>query len=100
MFDNKLASYGILDLIVNNIFESKLSKADLIGDIAFLLENLVFNQAVNIILALFKMPSQKHYDLVSNILSHNLSEASDNLCYEKKNIMRSWTNKFFFYGLF
>lgn len=71
VFDNKLASYGILDLIVNNIFESKLSKADLIGDIAFLLENLVFNQAVNIILALFKMPSQKHYDLVSNILSHD-----------------------------
>lgn len=71
VFDNKLASYGILDLIVNNIFESKLSKADLIGDIAFLLENLLFNQAVNIILALFKMPSQKHYDLVSNILSHD-----------------------------
>lgn len=71
VFDNKLASYGILDLIVNNIFESKLSKADLIGDIAFLLENLLFNQAVNIILALFKMPSQKHYDLVSNILSRD-----------------------------
>ena len=35
-----------------------------------------------------------------NAVAHRLSEASDKLCYEKKNIMRSWTNKFFFYGLF
>ena len=35
-----------------------------------------------------------------NAVAHNLSEASDKLCYEKKNIMRSWTNKVFFYGLF
>ena len=39
-------------------------------------------------------------ELVTNALVHNLSEASDKLCYEKKNIMRSWTNKVFFYGLF
>ena len=39
-------------------------------------------------------------ELVTNALVHNLSEASDKLCYEKKNIMRSWNNKFFFYGLF
>ena len=31
-----------------------------------------------------------------NAVAHRLSEASDNLCYEKKNIMRSWTNKVFF----
>ena len=37
---------------------------------------------------------------ITNICSHDLSEASDKLCYEKKNIMRSWTNKVFFYGLF
>ena len=35
-------------------------------------------------------------ELVTNALVHSLSEASDNLCYEKKNIMRSWTNKVFF----
>ena len=39
-------------------------------------------------------------EVIINAIVHNLSEASDNLCYEKKNIMRSWTNKFFFYGLF
>ena len=39
-------------------------------------------------------------ELVTNALVHNLSEASDKSCYEKKNIMRSWTNKVFFYGLF
>ena len=39
-------------------------------------------------------------EAVVNAIVHNLSEASDNLCYEKKNIMRSWTNKVFFYGLF
>ena len=39
-------------------------------------------------------------ELVTNALVHQLSEASDKLCYEKKNIMRSWTNKVFFYGLF
>ena len=39
-------------------------------------------------------------ELVTNALVHDLSEASDNACYEKKNIMRSWTNKVFFYGLF
>ena len=37
---------------------------------------------------------------IRNAIAHNLSEASDNECYEKKNIMRSWTNKVFFYGLF
>ena len=39
-------------------------------------------------------------ELINNCIVHNLSEASDKLCYEKKNIMRSWTNKVFFYGLF
>ena len=39
-------------------------------------------------------------ELVTNALVHQLSEASDKECYEKKNIMRSWTNKVFFYGLF
>ena len=37
---------------------------------------------------------------IRDSFTHRLSEASDKLCYEKKNIMRSWTNKFFFYGLF
>ena len=31
-----------------------------------------------------------------NLIIHRLSEASDNLCYEKKNIMRSRIRKFFF----
>ena len=35
-------------------------------------------------------------EAIINAIVHNLSEASDKLCYEKKNIMRSWTNKFFF----
>ena len=45
-------------------------------------------------------PLEALREAVANALIHRLSEASDNLCYEKKNIMRSWTNKFFFYGLF
>ena len=36
------------------------------------------------------------WDLEKNGWTHRLSEASDKLCYEKKNIMRSWTNKVFF----
>ena len=39
-------------------------------------------------------------ELIANAMIHSLSEASDKSCYEKKNIMRSWTNKVFFYGLF
>ena len=39
-------------------------------------------------------------ETILNAIIHDLSEASDKLCYEKKNIMRSWTNKVFFYGLF
>ena len=35
-----------------------------------------------------------------NAIIHRLSEPSDKLCYEKKNIMRSLTRKSFFYGLF
>ena len=31
-----------------------------------------------------------------NLIMNNINS----LCYEKKNIMRSWTNKVFFYGLF
>ena len=71
VFNNKLAAHGILDLIVNNIFASKLSKSDLFGDIAYLLNNLDFNTAINVILALFKMPSQKHYDIIGSILGHD-----------------------------
>ena len=61
----------------------------------------------------FKVPDNflkqvmKNITMIRNICAHNLSEASDklcyekkNICYEKKNIMRSWNNKFFFYGLF
>ena len=32
-----------------------------------------------------------------NLIVHRLSEDSDKACYEKKNIMRSWTRKFFSY---
>ena len=39
-------------------------------------------------------------ELINNCIVHRLSEASDNRCYEKKKIMRSWTEKSFFYGLF
>ena len=38
----------------------------------------------------------KNMTMVRNICAHNLLEASNNLCYEKKNIMRSWTIKSFF----
>ena len=38
----------------------------------------------------------KNMTMVRNICAHRLSEASDKLCYEKKNIMRSWTRKSFF----
>ncbi len=39
-------------------------------------------------------------EAIVNAIIHNLSEASDNLFYEKKKIMRSWTKKSFFYVLF
>ena len=39
-------------------------------------------------------------EAVLNALVHRLSEASDKRCYEKKNIMRSRTRKFFFFALF
>ena len=38
-------------------------------------------------------------EAILNALIHRLSEASDKLCYEKKNIMRSRTRKFFFFAL-
>lgn len=71
VFNNKLATNNMLDLILNNIFSSKLSKADLFEDVAFLIDNIDFNTAVNIILALFKMPSQKRYDFISNIICYD-----------------------------
>ena len=44
-----------------------------------------------------KIPEAAFREAVANALIHRLSEASDNLCYEKKNIMRSRTRKFFSY---
>ena len=41
-------------------------------------------------------PNYALRETLLNAIIHTLSEASDNLCYEKKNIMRSWTNKVFF----
>ena len=41
-------------------------------------------------------PLEALREAVANALIQNLSEASDKSCYEKKNIMRSWTNKVFF----
>lgn len=68
VLNNKLMAYGILDVIINNILNSKLSKNVLVGDISNLLNNLDFNIAINVVLALFKMPSQKYYDLVSSLI--------------------------------
>ena len=45
-------------------------------------------------------PDYSLREALLNAIIHRLSEASDNLCYEKKKIMRSWTKKAFFYGLF
>ncbi len=45
-------------------------------------------------------PTYSLREALLNAVTHNLSEASDNVCYEKKKIMRSWTKKVFFYGLF
>lgn len=39
---------------------------------------------------------RSYHEALVNAIAHRLSESSDNLCYEKKNIMRSWTRKFFF----
>ena len=47
-----------------------------------------------------KIPEVAFREAIANALIHRLSEASDNLCYEKKNIMRSRTRKFFFFALF
>ena len=43
---------------------------------------------------------RSYHEALVNAIAHRLSESSDNLCYEKKNIMRSWTRKFFFFALF
>ena len=73
------------------------------------LEIITFGQLVNFydfFLKEYKLKSeyQDIYILreivkLRNAVAHNLSEASDKSCYEKKNIMRSWTVKFFFYSL-
>ena len=43
---------------------------------------------------------RSYHEALVNAIAYRLSESSDNLCYEKKNIMRSWTRKFFFFALF
>ena len=48
----------------------------------------------------YDYPPEGIRELILNTVGHRLSEASDNRCYEKKKIMRSWTKKAFFYGLF
>ena len=47
-----------------------------------------------------KIPEVAFREAIANALIHRLSESSDKRCYEKKNIMRSWTRKFFFFALF
>ncbi|WP_456074280.1 AlbA family DNA-binding domain-containing protein [Holdemanella biformis] len=47
-----------------------------------------------------KIPEVAFREAIANALIHRLSEASDKRCYEKKNIMRSRTRKFFFFALF
>ena len=47
-----------------------------------------------------KVPEAAFREAIANALIHALSESSDNRCYEKKNIMRSWTRKVFFFALF
>ena len=48
----------------------------------------------------YEIPVYAIRELIVNSIAHRLSEDSDNLCYEKKNIMRSRTRKFFFFALF
>ena len=45
-------------------------------------------------------PEFPWFEGIVNAIIHRLSEASDKRCYEKKNIMRSRTRKFFFFALF
>ena len=47
-----------------------------------------------------KIPEVAFREAIANALIHRLSEDSDKRCYEKKNIMRSWTRKFFFLHFF
>ena len=42
---------------------------------------------------------RSYHEALVNAIAHRLSEASDKRCYEKKNIMRSRTRKFFFFAL-
>ena len=46
-----------------------------------------------------RVPENAFREAIANALIHRLSEASDKRCYEKKNIMRSRTRKFFFFAL-
>ena len=71
VLNDKLMAYGVLDIVINGILASEMPKSELTYDIKYLLDSLDFNTAVNVILALFKMPSKKHYDLVGSVIYRN-----------------------------
>lgn len=79
VFNDKLMAYGILDKVINGILTCKMPKSELTQDIKYLLDRLDFNTAINVILALFKMPSKKHYDFVGGAIYRNEVISSNRL---------------------
>lgn len=71
VLNDDLMTHGVLDIVINGILASEMPKSELTYDIKYLLDSLDFNIAVNVILALFKMPSKKHYDLVGSVIYRN-----------------------------
>ena len=76
----------------------------LISSVNDVLEYMNVINEIKVKLGGSKRIEESYFDYASfkeewlNAVVHNLSEASDKRCYEKKNIMRSWTKKSFFYG--
>lgn len=79
VLNDDLMTYGELYKVINGILASELPKNELTDDIHYLLYYLDFNTAMNVILALFKMPSKKHYDLVRSIIYQDEILFSDRL---------------------
>ena len=79
VLNDDLMTHGVLDKVINGILASELPKNELTDDIHYLLYYLDFNTAMNVILALFKMPSKKHYDLVRSIIYQDEILFSDRL---------------------
>ena len=93
-------SSGVLDA---------LDEAEYEGSVIYLIENgeafikrnakMMWRKTANSREEMPDYVERSYHEALVNAIAHRLSEASDKRCYEKKNIMRSRTRKFFFFAL-